>query len=141
MAWIDLQLDQREKEGIRILDLQGPLTIGDSETILRNAIAVLAEERIVNIILNLADVKEIDDDGLGALVFSHARIVRSGGGLKLLNLPQDLSVMVLTKLDTVFEVFTDEQDAIHRFFPERAVRRYDILEWVQAQERRSTTGR
>jgi anti-sigma B factor antagonist len=140
MAWIDLQLDQREKEGIRILDLQGPLTIGDSETILRNAIAVLAEERIVNIILNLADVKEIDDDGLGALVFSHARIVRSGGGLKLLNLPQDLSVMVLTKLDTVFEVFTDEQDAINSFFPERAVRRYDILEWVQEQERRSTTG-
>jgi anti-sigma B factor antagonist len=135
---MDLQLNQREKEGIRILDFEGPLIIDDSETILRNAIGVLAEGRTVNVILNLADVTEIDDDGLGALVFSHARIVRSGGGLKLLNVPQDLSMMVLTKLDTVFEVFTDEQDAINSFFPERAVRRYDILEWVQEQEKRST---
>jgi len=138
MACMNLRLDQREKEGIRILDLRGPLIIGEAETILRNAIAVLAEGRIVNIILNLAEVTEIDDDGLGALVFSYALIVRSAGRLKLLNVPQDLSVMVLTKLDTVFEVFTDEQDAINSFFPERAVRRYDILEWVQEQEERST---
>jgi anti-sigma B factor antagonist len=138
MAYMDLQLNQREKEGIRILDLQGPLTIGDSETILRNAIAVPAEGSTVNVILNLGDVTEINDDGLGALVFSRTRIVRCGGGLKLLNVPRDLSLMVLTKLETVFEVFTDEQDAINSFFPERAVRRYDILEWVQEQEKRST---
>jgi anti-sigma B factor antagonist len=65
---------------------------------------------------------EIDTDGLGALAFCYARIVRSGGTLKLLNLPFHLSPMVLTKLDTVFEVFTDEQDAINSFFPDRAVR-------------------
>ena len=133
---MDLQLHQREKEGIRILDLRGPLIIGDSEAILRTAIVALAEASAVNIILNLAGVTEIDDDGLGALVFCYARIVRSGGALKLLNVPPHLSLMVLTKLDTVFEVFTDEQDAVNSFFPDRAVRHYDILEWVQEQEKR-----
>jgi hypothetical protein len=44
--------------------------------------------------------------------------------------------MVLAKLDTVFEVFTDEQEAVNSFFPARAVRHYDILEWVQDQEKR-----
>ena len=134
---MDLQLNKRENEGIRILDLQGRLIIGDSEKILRNAIAALAEARDVNIIFNLAGVTEIDDDGLGALVFCYARIVRSGGALKLLNLsPLQLSPMVLTKLEAEFEVFTDEQDAVDSFFPDRAARHYDILEWVQEQEKR-----
>jgi anti-sigma B factor antagonist len=132
----DLQLHQRDKEGIRILDLRGHLIRGDSEAILRTAIVALAEARAVNIILNLAGVTEIDADGLGALVFCYARIVRSGGALKLLNLsPLHLSLMVLTRLDTVFEVFTDEQDAVNSFFPHRAVRHYDILDWVQQEMR------
>jgi anti-sigma B factor antagonist len=133
---VDFQLDQREKEGIWILDLRGHLIIGDSEAILRTAIVALAESRAVNVILNFAGVTEIDGDGLGALVFCHARIVRSGGVLKLLSLPLHLSLMVLTKLDTVFEVFTEEQDAVNSFFPDRAVRHYDILEWVQEQGKR-----
>jgi len=61
---VDFQLDQREKEGIWILDLRGHLITGDSEAILRTAIVALAEERDVNIILNFAGVTEIDDDGL-----------------------------------------------------------------------------
>jgi len=132
---VDFQLDQREKEGIWILDLRGHLITGDSEAILRTAIVALAEARAVNVILNFAGVTEIDDDGLGALVFCHAQIVKSGGVLKLLSLPPHLSLMVLTKLDTVFEVFTEEQDAVNSFFPDRAVPHYDILEWVQEQEK------
>jgi anti-sigma B factor antagonist len=132
---MDLQLNQHEKQGIRILDLQGRMVIGDSEAILRTEIVALAEARVVNIILDLAGVTEIDEDGLGALVFCYGRIGRSGGALKLLNLsPLHLSLMVLTKLHTVFEVFTDEQDAVNSFFPDRTPRRYDILEWLQEQE-------
>ena len=133
---MDLQLSQREKEGIYILDLDGSLTIGDSEMILRTTIVALAEAGVLNIILNLAGVTKIDEDGLSALVFCYARIIRSGGALRLLRIRPDLSLMILTKLDTVFEVFTDEQDAVNSFFPGRAVRHYDILQWVQGQEKR-----
>jgi anti-sigma B factor antagonist len=137
---MDLQLHQREKEGIRILDLRGHLIIGDSEATLRTAMVALAEAGAVNVLLNFAGVTEIDDDGLGALVFCHARIARSGGALKLLNLsPLHLSLMVLTKLDTVFEVFTDEQEAVNSFFPDRKVRHYDVLDFVQEQEKGPTS--
>jgi anti-sigma B factor antagonist len=133
-----LELNRRRNQGIRILDLRGRLTIGDSEAILRAAITAMAEARDVNIILNLAGVTEIDDDGLGALVFCYARIASSGGALKLLHLPPHLSLMVLTKLDTVFEVFSDEQNAVSSFSPDRAARHYDILEWVQEQQQHPT---
>jgi anti-sigma B factor antagonist len=132
---IDLQLSRREKEGICILDLDGSLTIGDSEAILRTTIVTLARAGTLNIILNLAGVTEIDEDGLSVLIFCYARFAKSGGALKLLKLRPDLSLMILTKLDTVFEVFTDEQAAINSFFPARAVRPYDILQWVQGQKK------
>jgi anti-sigma B factor antagonist len=110
------------------------LVIGDSEASLRSAIAALEEIRDVKVILNLVGASEIDDDGLGALISCYARIEKSGGQIRLLNPPPHLNVMVLTKLDTVFAVLTDEQDAINSFYPERAVRRYDILEWLQEQD-------
>jgi anti-anti-sigma factor len=133
---MDLQLRQREKQGIWILDLRGPLIIGDSKARLHAAITALADASAVNLILNFAGVTGIDADGLGALVLSRARILRSGGALKLLNLPPHLSLMVLIKLEMVFEVFTDERDAVNSFFPDREVRQYDILEWIQRQEKR-----
>jgi hypothetical protein len=40
-------------------------------------------------------------------------------------------------MDTVFEVFTDEQDAVDSFFPGRPVRQYDVLAFVQEQEKAS----
>jgi len=134
----DVQLDQRQKEGILILDLRGPLVIGDSEASLRSAILALVETRAVKVILNLAGVTEIDDDGSGALIFCHARVEQSGGQMKLLNSPPHLDLIVLAKLDSAFEVFTDEQDAVNSFFPERAIRHYDILEWVQEQDQPPT---
>ena len=51
---MDLQLAQREKQGICILDLDGSLTIGDSEAMLRSTMITLAEAGTLNIILNLA---------------------------------------------------------------------------------------
>ncbi|HSR09313.1 MAG TPA: STAS domain-containing protein [Bryobacteraceae bacterium] len=129
---MDLQLQQREKEGIQILDLHGHLIEGASEARLRAVIVELAEARTVNVILNFADVTEIDNDGLGALVFCDARLTRASGALKLLNVSaRHLDLMVLTKLDTISEVFTDEQDAVNSFFPDRAGLRYDILEFVE----------
>ena len=40
----------------------------------------------------------------------------------------------MTKLATVFDMFTDEQDAVNSFFPDRSIKRFDILNFVQQQE-------
>jgi anti-sigma B factor antagonist len=130
-----LQIQQRDKEGIRILDLHGNLTIGDSEGALSAAVAALAEAGIVKIVLNLLDVAEMDEDGIGALAVCDAHLLNRGGTLKLLNLsPNHINLMVLAKVETVFEVYTNEQDAIDSFFSDRKPKRYDILEFVREQE-------
>jgi anti-sigma B factor antagonist len=133
---MSFRFHQREKEGIQILDLHGHLMEGASEAGLRAAIGALAGGAAVNVILNFAAVTEIDGDGASAVVFCDASAASSGGALKLLNLsPLHVSLLVLAKLDTLSEVFTDEQAAINSFFPDRAVQRYDVLEFVEESDK------
>jgi anti-sigma B factor antagonist len=101
----DKCLSQREKEGIRILDMRGQLKTGDSESNLRSVINELVRDNAVNVVLNLAEVTKIDSVGLEALVLCYSRLRNCGGMLKLANLNTEyLSLSVLTKLKTVFEV-------------------------------------
>ena len=52
--------------------------------------------------------------------------------MKLLNLnKRNLELLVITKLATVFDLFTDEQDAVNSFFPDREIKTFDILNFVQ----------
>lgn len=128
-----LSLARREREGVVILDLNGRLVAGEESTLLRDTIKELASGP-VNLILNLAAVDYIDSTGLGGLVICFTTIRKAGGTIKLLNLSRrNIELLVLTKLETVFEVFTDEQDAVNSFFPDREVQRFDILAFVQSQ--------
>ena len=129
---MSLHIEQREREGIIILDLKGPLTLGHGDLELRDRLPALHQSGKVNIVLNLKEVSHIDSTGLGTLVFGLARLRKAGGRLALLNLNRShLELFLLTKLAIAFEFFDDEQDAVNSFFPDRAVRRFDILNFVQ----------
>jgi anti-sigma B factor antagonist len=129
-----LDIEQREREGITILDLNGRLIVGEPVAGLRERIREMSESGTNNIILNLKEVDYIDSTGLGGLVISYTGLKKAGGALKLLNLSQrNIELLVLTKLTTVFEIFDDEQDAVNSFFPNREIRRFDILNFVRQQ--------
>ena len=80
-------------------------------------------------------VDYVDSTGLGTLVICFTSIQKASGSLKLLNLSRrNIELLVLTKLTTIFEIFTDEQDAVNSFFPGRHISRFDILNFVQDQD-------
>jgi anti-sigma B factor antagonist len=61
---------------------------------------------------------------------------KAGGNTKLVNLNRrNIELLVMTKLATVFEIFTDEQDAVNSFYPDRKVKTFDILEFVQQMKK------
>ena len=129
---MSLRINQREREGIVILDLDGPLILGEQESDLRQSLLLLRQAGKVQIALNLQSVSRIDSSGIGTLVFAHVKLRKAGGRLALFNLNSShLKLMLLTKLVTVFELFADEQDAVNSCFPERATKRYDILSFLQ----------
>jgi anti-sigma B factor antagonist len=54
------------------------------------------------------------------------------GNVKLVNLSRrNIELLVMTKLATIFEIFTDEQDAVNSFYPGRKIETFDILSFVQ----------
>ncbi len=78
----------------------------------------------------------IDSTGLGALVICATSLRKGGGNMKLVNLNRrNIELLVMTKLATVFEIFTDEQDAVNSFYPDRKIKSFDILEFVQKMKK------
>jgi len=133
---MDLSLTERSKEGIVILDAKGQIVAGDGADRLRERLKDVAESGSANAILNLANVDYIDSSGLGALVMSFSALKKKQGTLKLLNLTRrNVELLVLTKLETVFEVFDDEQSAVNSFFPNREIKRFDILSFLQQRNK------
>lgn len=126
-----LDIQRREKEGITILDLKGRLVVGDA-SLLREKVNEEATSGKTNVVLNLADVDYIDSTGLGTMVICYTSLQKAGGALKLYNLNRrNIELLLLTKLSTIIELFGGEQEAINSFFPEREIKHFDILSFVQ----------
>jgi anti-sigma B factor antagonist len=128
-----LKVHRREQEGISILELTGRLTFGPEDILLNDEIRHAIAARRVRLVIDLAEVDKIDSAGLGTLLYARAELRRAGGGLALANLrPAHLKTLLVAKLETVFNVFGNESDAVNSFFPEREVPRYDLLELVSS---------
>ncbi len=132
---MSFEINEREREGISILDLKGRLTVGEA-SVVREKVTALSAAGKTKVILNLHNVDYIDSTGLGSMVICFTTLKKAGGALKLLNLnKRNIELLLLTKLHTIFEVFSDEQDAVNSFFPGREINRFDILTFVQDHEK------
>ncbi len=132
-----LDIQQKEHEGVTILDLKGRITVGPEATALREKVGALVAGGKKNLVFNLGGVDYIDSTGLGALVMCATTLRKSAGVVKLLNLSRrSIELLVMTKLATVFEIFTDEQDAVNSFYPDRKLTTFDILSFVQGMKKK-----
>jgi anti-sigma B factor antagonist len=133
---MSLDIQQREREGIVILDLKGRITVGPEATALRESMVQLNQAGSRSVVLNLHGVDYIDSTGLGALVMCATSMRKNEGNMKLENLNRrNIELLVMTKLATVFEIFSDEQDAVNSFYPDREVKTFDILNFVQQMKK------
>lgn len=129
-----LEITFREREGVKILDLSGKLTVGDASN-LREKVSAETAAGSLQQLLNLKEVEYIDSTGLGTMVICYMAVQKAGGVLKLVNLNRrNLELVLLTKLSTVFQIFNEEQEAINSFFPDREIKHFDILSFVQQQK-------
>ena len=115
-----LEISVRESADVTILDLSGRSTIdsGGSELLdehLRKLIASGARK----ILLNLADLRQMDSSGVGTMVASYVSLRRQGGELKLLG-PRGRvrEVLELFRLLGIIPSFEDETEALASFQPE-----------------------
>ena len=130
-----LEFAPREHEGITILDIKGSLRFGHEDSDLRTELEKLCRAGVTQLVLNLKHVEHIDTTGLGTLLFALAKLQKAGGRLVLLNLnPAHVDLVVAAKLDSIFETYKEELDAINSFFPDRKIPHFDILDFVRHTE-------
>lgn len=111
-----MTINEREVNGIVILDLIGKLTLGEGPEMLKEKVTALLAQGKCNFILNFAEVPYIDSMGLYEVVSQYTAASRRGGQLKLMNLPPRIKdLLAITKLTAVFDTFGSEAEAVASF--------------------------
>lgn len=107
----------REVNNINILDIDGRVDINSSEII--ETVGWLTTTGKANLILNMENVDIVDYSGLSVLAIAYKNAVNHKGGLKFIHVPLAvIELFKVVKLDTVFEVYTEEGEAVNSFYRE-----------------------
>ena len=111
-----LQIAARKSGNVTILDLQGRITIGNSDDALGAELRRLAETTPCDVLVNLSGVQQVDSSGISTLVRSFVTLERNAGSLKLLNPTGHVrEVLELTRLIQSIPTYTDEAKAVASF--------------------------
>ena len=127
-----LEIHQRENEGIVVLDLKGHLVLGAGDNALRETVQSLFGGGNRKLVLNLAHVANIDSSGAAVLFALAQQYGGAGGKLVLIQLAHvHATLSEMARLEATIEFYELELDAVNSFFPERVIRHYDILDYVE----------
>jgi len=111
-----LNITERQKEDVSILDLEGNVIMGGGSALLRETIRRLVGQGKNRILLNFGEVKYLDSSGIGELMASLVSLNRQGGQLGFCNLTERVTeVMELSSLISIFEIFDSEDAALKGF--------------------------
>ncbi len=101
---------------VTILEVSGRITMGEGGPVLREAILEALKAGAKNLILDLGGVSYMDSTGVGELTGAYTSAKNHKCELKLLNLTRKIDdLMQITKLSTIFDIYTDEKEAISSF--------------------------
>jgi anti-sigma B factor antagonist len=101
---------------VEAITLNGALTLGAAVNSLRQKTDNLAAHGANQFVFNLTGVSRMDSSGIGLLVMILSSTKEAGGSLKLVNPSKQVTqALKLCNLLPLFEVFTEEQDAISSF--------------------------
>jgi anti-sigma B factor antagonist len=111
-----LKVSTRDVSTVKIIDLNGKITIGKGDLVLREAVDQALKEGQGSILLNLQEVSYMDSAGIGELVACYKRVLERKGKMKLVNpAGRARDLLALTKLDEYFDTFQTEQEALASF--------------------------
>jgi anti-sigma B factor antagonist len=111
-----MEVTRRQVGGVVILDLDGKLTIGKGDVVLRGAFVDELDMGERKILVNLDKVKVIDSSGLGELIRCKVTASEKQADVKLLHVNlKARKLLTMAQLVGVFEMFDDEKMAVESY--------------------------
>jgi anti-anti-sigma factor len=116
LGTVSLQVSIRPVGDVTILDLRGRSTIGGDTDLLSSHLQGFVANRVTKVLLNLADLTQIDSSAVSILVAAYVSLTRLGGELKLLQ-PRGrvLTVLEMIHLLDIIPSFEEEAQALASF--------------------------
>lgn len=103
------------KNGLTVCHIEGEIDI-NSAPALKKSFDKILSSKTPKVIVNLSKVNYVDSSGLATLVEILKNMRSYGGRLRLTNLSAKIkSLFEITKLEKLFEIMADEQEAISTF--------------------------
>ena len=110
-----MNIIERTLNDVTVLDLEGNLALEGNKQFRQRAAGVI-DAGARKLIVNMARVKYMDSSGLGELISCYTTLQLVNGRIKLLHLSDRLQhLLVITKLNSVFETFDSEPSAVASF--------------------------
>jgi anti-sigma B factor antagonist len=111
-----MKLQSKEVDGITVIELDGSVLGGPDATALNDALHKLAEKKKKQIVIDLSGVQTMNSSGLSMLINGLTTIKNAGGELRLAAASKKIeSLLVITKLSTVFTLFPTVKKAVQSF--------------------------
>ena len=111
-----LQVAVRQSGDVKVVDLQGRVTIGKGNDALAGALRECMESGCKKLVLNLAGVNQVDSSGISTMVRAFVTLSRSGGAMKLMGATGRVhDVLEVTRLLNSIPNFGTEADALQSF--------------------------
>ncbi|PIQ08302.1 MAG: anti-anti-sigma factor [Ignavibacteriales bacterium CG18_big_fil_WC_8_21_14_2_50_31_20] len=111
-----MRIKSSEKYGAVVITLKGNVMGGPEAQEFHDLLGSLLDEKKSNIIIDLGSVKFMNSTGLGMLISGYTSVKNKGGVLKLANATDKInSLLVITKLITIFENFNSVDEAANSF--------------------------
>lgn len=113
---MSLSLKETVHSDITILELKGDILGGPQAAELNDRLHQLVVEKKLKIVVDLASVSFMNSSGLGMLIGALTTMRTAGGILKLASANERIqSLLVITKLSSLFQSYPSVEDAISSF--------------------------
>ena len=110
-----MSFEVSKNDDVTLIEVEGQLIVGNRQELKQQVLEQL-EEGDRKFVIDFAETGYIDSSGLGVLVSLSKKIREQGGELRLSSLNEDLRTLFeLTKLDTLFRIADDKEQALEGF--------------------------
>ena len=111
-----MELEEKKEGEVLILVLKGELMGGDDAGIFQDRIYQAIQEKTVDVVVDMTDIKWMNSAGLGKIMAGLTTLRGSGGDLKLAGVSDRVRRPIeITKLDNVIRMFDTVETAIASF--------------------------
>lgn len=107
------RIESRQEGGATVIACEGCITLGLATNTLRNLLREAIEGGAKVVVVDFRGAVQLDSTGIGELVGALSLANERGASLRLASLPPKIRELLrITRLDTVFDVREDLQDAL-----------------------------